>query len=282
MPVKFFGQFLLERKAIEPDQLLDAIEYQRQQNLKFGEYARKHGYVNDAEVERIQNLQKQEDIYFGEAAVKLDILGRDKVDEILQRQKNDHVYLGEALVHKGYLDEATLERELEAFREDQKDYAGDEVQVPETAGGARETAATAIDLTAKMLRRIVGIRSKIGTANVGDIEPPSDALVTRAHARGTQSVDYIIAMPQSVAVQISETFVGRDGANDEALVADSIREFVNIVCGNVVAKLTQQGQTLDLGAPTTVQPGATLPVVRGVRCDLVTPDGAVHVYVSAL
>ena len=57
MPVKFFGQYLLEKNIITPQQLIEAVEYQESKNLKFGEYALSKGYLTAKDVEKIQNEQ---------------------------------------------------------------------------------------------------------------------------------------------------------------------------------------------------------------------------------
>ncbi|MDK9717680.1 MAG: chemotaxis protein CheX [Trichlorobacter sp.] len=54
---------------------------------------------------------------------------------------------------------------------------------------------------------------------------------------------------------------------DDEILEDTVMEFVNIVCGNVVAKASQMGVTLDINPPITLHPAASgLTVPANYRC----------------
>lgn len=119
MGVKFFGQFLLEKSVITPQQLLEAVEFQESANTMFGDYAVSKGYLTKEDMAKLQAQQQQTDVMFGEIAVTLGVLNQEQVDEILMRQRNDHVYIGAALVKKGYIAPGVLVKQLTDFNEDQ-------------------------------------------------------------------------------------------------------------------------------------------------------------------
>ncbi len=275
MAIKFFGQYLLEQGVINSEQLLEAITLQEEKNLKFGEYALAKGFVTEADVTRIKSLQQTEDLYFGEAAVRLEILTDSRVAEILQLQNNDHLYLGEALVQIGHLDDATVDEHLQAFRQDQDQYSSNQIEVPAAAGDMAKSAELVIDLTEKMLLRVADIRAKAGAVTVGNVEVPDGQIITAVRANGSLSLDMVLTLSEDLATGIAGAIVGPDlAAESRDIVIDSIREFVNIVSGNVIAKLVQSGASLELEPPRTLTvDDPSLAAQRGVSCELASPEG---------
>lgn len=278
MGVKFFGQFLLERGVLDAQQLLAAIELQHKNNLKFGEYAVAHGYVTAAEVEQIKNLQQTRDIMFGEAAVELGILSAETVATILQKQKNDHLLLGEALLRLGYLDEDTLQRELAVFKAEQAPFRQATVTAPAGAGALGETAATSVDMLAKMLVRVAHLQAKLGELTLEPLAAAAAMTVTRVSLWGKPPLHVTLAIAPAVAAQIATAFFGNDDAADPELVADACREFINITVGNIVAKLVQAGAEIELSPPSTLTPAEFRG--PGVYGRVVTPHGDVLLRLS--
>jgi CheY-specific phosphatase CheX len=249
MSVKFFGQFLLERKKITSEQLLQAVRYQDARNLKFGDYARKLGYLTAQDVRRLNNEQKRADMLIGELSVKLGLLSRPQVDEVLTMQKNDHVLLGEAVVAMGFLPEADISRELLAFHEDQKPYAPADIRVPDGVGDA-ETFRSMADLTRKMLMRIAKLDAKIGTASVVANGPARQYAAVAVHFRADTKFTYVLAVSRAAAVPIATGIIGLDASGEkDAMLVDSVQEFCNIVCGNVIAAMARRGKSVDISPP---------------------------------
>jgi len=252
MPVKFFGQYLLEKNIITPQQLIEAVEYQESKNLKFGEYALLRGYLTEKDIERIQNEQKRVDMRFGELAVKLNILTSAQIQEILTRQKNDHIFIGEALLQKGFLTPDVLQRELTLFKEDQSKYATGEIDVP--AGAANpEVIKSMVDLTQKMLQRVAYLNVKVGVGFISNNEPQKNFLLISVSMRGNLKYEYAFSSSQEISEIIASGVMGENikGGSKED-ISDGVKEFCNIACGNIIAKLSQKGKSLDISPPQEV------------------------------
>ena len=252
MSVKFFGQYILEKNIITPQQLIEAVEYQESKNLKFGEYALLRGYLTEKDIERIQNEQKRVDMRFGELAVKLNILTSAQIQEILTRQKNDHIFIGEALLQKGFLTPDVLQRELTLFKEDQSKYATGEIDVP--AGAANpEVIKSMVDLTQKMLQRVAYLNVKVGVGFISNNEPQKNFLLISVSMRGNLKYEYAFSSSQEISEIIASGVMGENikGGSKED-ISDGVKEFCNIACGNIIAKLSQKGKSLDISPPQEV------------------------------
>ncbi len=250
MGVKFFGQYLLEKKLIGREQLLDALEYQLSRNLKFGDYAVKKGYLTEEQVRSIQHEQKSLDLQFGELAVRLEFLTEGQVREILTLQKNDYIYLGEAIAEKGFLSKGAIDAELEAFRVEQEQYQVGRVTMPPET---REPTVVEVivDLSVKLLGRVAHMVVKAGTPEVveGLLELPGEGVGISFN--GGFNGLALFAFSEENARKMAAKVIGDDGASKEPpeVILDALQEFVNIVGGNVVAKLGQMGKTVDISPP---------------------------------
>jgi CheY-specific phosphatase CheX len=252
MGVKFFGQYLLEKNLITPEQLVETVEYQESKNLKFGEYALSKGYLTKEDIKRIQEEQKHVDMKFGEIAVKLNILTPEQVEEILRMQKNEHIFIGEALVKKGFLTPEVLERELALFKEDQSKYITGEITVPEGVKNP-EIVKDMVDMTQKMFQRIVHLNVKIDEGFISNKEPQGDSLMISVPLYGSLNYVYTLSTPWEISELVAEAIMGEDIKNEsKELIIDGVKEFCNIVCGNIIAKLARRGKKVDIKPPQEV------------------------------
>jgi len=252
MAIKFFGQFLLEKNIIKPEQLIEALEYQETKNLKFGEYALSKGYISEKDFELFHNEQKRFDLMMGEIAEKLNILTREQIEEILTMQSNDHIFIGEALVRQDVLSRNALEKELALFKEEQSRYATDKIITP-TGIENPETVNDMVDLSQKMFKRMVNLNTKIGKGFISRDEPEKNYLLISTSIYGKFKYEYVLSSSSEIAKLIASAVIGGDIKNNSReIISDGVKEFCNIVCGNVIAKLAQKGKSLDIKPPEEI------------------------------
>ncbi len=264
MGIKFFGQWLLERGVISSDQLLRAVEMQKEKNLRFGDYARVNGYLKDKDVQRLQEEQMHADMRIGELAVNLGMLTKEQVDEILTMQENDHILLGEALMRSGFISWIVLQKELDAFLGDQKEYSPGVVVVPKEARDA-DLVRAIVDLTQKILGRVANLESKVKPGLVLLGEPEHNFAMVYLSLSGAVEYDYILSAPREAAVAVASGLMDTEasGETDEMLI-DSMMELANTACGSVTARLAKQGKKVSCSPPSMVEPqGGNYNVVRG-------------------
>lgn len=269
--IQFFGEFLIERWVITREQLLDALELQEYRNLKFGDLAVRKGYLTEDQVRTINEYQRKEDMRFGDIAIMLGVLSPDQVQEIITYQKNNYLYLGEALLELGHVTEDVMDRELTIFREEQNQYGLDDVTVP---GGilGEEVVQIAVEITGKMFLRMFGLGLKIGLGRFdvnGQTPYPENCLSVSVAMNGKVLIDYILNVSNELAMLITSRLLEDDAAGeDRDVVEDAVKEFCNIVCGNVMAKLAKRGVQMTLGLPKTL---TNMPVVADGFSVLVFP-----------
>lgn len=279
---KFFGQYLLERDTVSKDQLIEAIKYQQSKVLKLGEIALMKGYLTDKQIAQIHNEQRRTDMMFGELAIKMKLLSETQLGEIMTIQKNSHIYLGEALVALGYLNTEQLDKELAAFKEEQKAVPPIEVMIAEDIEN-KETVTISVDVSIKMMRRIGDMLSKMGQLRYETDKMKNLGVASTIRFKGDLNFTYILNATWNVAHQVArKTFKNDTLPFDMELIADTMSEFVNVVCGNVKAKALESGKRLEIVPPVTYmdEKDKDIPLEAGQQAIVVptfTPIGEIEI-----
>lgn len=262
MGVKFFGAFLVERGVIKREELLEALEEQRKSNLKLGEHAIRLGYLTPTQVEEIRKLQKREELKFGEAAIKLGYLTPEQVEKIITVQKSSHKLLGDILVEKGIITRDVLERELKLFESEQRIYMTETVFLPEGVKD-RDIINIVVDLGKKFLLRTVDVNTKFGDFSFEEFQRRNE-YDTQVAISGNINMKVVFSPPE----RFSDMIVKEYGLpSNPELKKDAVKEFLNIVMGNVVAKLERLGKKIKISIPSE-------PDVKGkvFKYNLTAPD----------
>ena len=89
MYAQFFGNYLLNRKAVTPEQLAKAIANSSNTHIKLGTLAMHKGFMTAAEVDEVCFLQTREDKRFGEIAIERNYLFEDQLEDLLKSQNPD-------------------------------------------------------------------------------------------------------------------------------------------------------------------------------------------------
>jgi CheY-specific phosphatase CheX len=272
MGIKFFGQFLLERGAITRDQLLQATELQNTRNRPLGAIAVEQGYLTPEQARRINSEQQSTDRRFGELALELGFMTEPQVHEVLKLQSQSRIRIGEAMLAVGCITEEQLARQLSDFQIDQAVYQTGRVELPPGTPHV-EFVSTVIDLTEKMLLRVGGLTGKRGLAqNVAQEALRIPGLLTLyIPFTGQVKARCTISASRDVALTLAQRILGDDVTVSDELGLDALKEFCNIVTGNVCAKHSRDDDPLEIGPP--VDGVGAAPGRGGVMVPLHLPDG---------
>lgn len=248
---KFFGQYLLERGIVKREQLIEAIKFQEENKQKLGEVALERGYLTESQINKIKAEQKNTDMMFGELATNLGFLTESQVDELITIQKNNHMYLGEALVKKGFVSEKTIEIQLEKFKEEQKEVEPKDINIG-INHPYNKYMAHFIDLTAKMLRRVADIESKIGSVIIREDKADIHYASVYIDLAGGMHARLMLSLTKEAVYEISERFLG-ERVEDEEVAMETAGEFLNIVCGNLATLMEKDGKKIKISIPQIIK-----------------------------
>lgn len=268
MAVKFFGQFLIEQDAITHEALLHAIELQEHTNLKLGAMAVQLGYITTQDIETAHTAQLSKDMKLGDLLVEQGFLTETQLNEVITHQKATHLYLGEALVKIGALTPDKLDHYLAAFKADQAPYLADRIDLPAWLADNQSLWEMTVDLTYKMTTRVLGLQFRPGKFVESTIVA-SNHMIAAMDIDGDLTARYLLSVSADLQKIIAKAILKEEDVEDESdeILEDTVMEFVNIVCGNVVAKASQAGATLDISPPLAIYPPEQgLEAPAGFRC----------------
>lgn len=266
MAVKFFGQFLVEQGIVTSDALLDAINLQDKNNLKFGEVAVAMGLVTAADIQRAHNAQMSKDMKLGDLLVEMGLMTLVQMNDVITRQKNTHLYIGEALVQIGVLTNESLLKHLDAFKTDQAQYVSNGIELPVASANNNIWEMTA-DLTYKMITRVLDLQFRPGNCVLA-ATIPTGFMLAAMDISGDVEARYIISVSESLQKTIARAILSEESVDDEPaeVLEDTVMEFVNVVCGNVAAKASQMGIIMNINPPVTLHlPLGGMPIPEGHR-----------------
>lgn len=267
MAVKFFGQFLVEQDAVTGESLLHAIELQERTNLKLGEMAVALGYITQRDIDTAHAAQLSKDMKLGDLLVDLGFLTKVQLDEVINRQKATHLYIGEALVKIGALTAEKLDYYLEKFKADQAPYIAERIELPDWLDEYRSIWEITVDLTYKMITRVIGIQFRPGKFIEADCIRPN-TMYAAMDLSGDLTARYLLSVSGGLQKSIARAILREDDVEGESeeILEDTVMEFVNIVLGNVAAKASQTSVTIDINPPVTLHaPPEGMPVPNGYR-----------------
>ena len=122
----FFGEYLIEKGHVSMQQVLDALDRQREMIVTIGRLARREKILSDDQIYMILNRQTETHTPFGEAAVEMGFLSDEQLQELLALQLN-RPKIGEILVSMNAISKDKMEEELVSFIEIRKQQEYDQV-----------------------------------------------------------------------------------------------------------------------------------------------------------
>ena len=122
MHTQFFGNFLLNKGVITPEQLIEALKIQSSTHKKFGTLAIHSGYMSASEVADVYITQTHYDKRFGELAMELGYLTPEQVDKLLTIQLPNYMLLGQILVDQKILTHIELENLITEYKSEYEIY----------------------------------------------------------------------------------------------------------------------------------------------------------------
>jgi len=275
MSVYFFGQFLLQRGRITGEQLQEAITFQEQTNLPIGVLAVVEGFMKQEEADRINLLQRVTDKRFCELAEEQGLLTSEQTEELLELQRSSRILLGEALVHCMLITRHHMEEELALFKklqeEDANKFDGFFADQPNA-----EVLRIFCQTMTTLLQRVAHLSVKIGKTSADPRRLEQRDYTARQDFTGGFNGTIGLALPTTMALQIGNKMLESACTTMSEDVLDGVAEFLNVVNGNVCAKFSGLGKTVDM------QPPKIYRVCQGETLDFIKDTSGARVSVTEI
>ena len=240
MSSMFFGQYLLEKGAIDRAALLDAIERQRRVNRSLTEVAVSEGLLTQDKADQINTLfrtsnQSIEVICAAEGGLTI-----GQMERLRKIQRAGWLRIGTALVEGGHLKRDQVEALLETYRareaaerrtlEEDFDHLEDPV-----------IARACTELTLSHLQRVIDTPVRLRSIEKSDGSLHESWRRFAQDIVGDHAFCIAIDLPMELVGIMASNLLGIDvpAASDAAL--DAGCEFVNLIGGNACTRLEVAG-----------------------------------------
>ncbi len=207
--------------------------------------------MSASQADEANEEQRRKDKPFGVIAVDKGWLTDEQVQDLLRRQDEGRMRIGEALIELGHIEDAALQSHLDSFHGSQDEVEVASAELP-GAMDDNKVAHFVIEVFARTLQRITSVRAKVPTYNV-PFKKTDMPVVASVTLRYEQDLSVGLACDEVFAKCLLCGVLDHDPSDDEldaeGILGDATGEFLNIVCGNALAGLEQEGIVADLEPP---------------------------------
>lgn len=258
---QYFGHYLLNKKLIKPEQLADALEYQRSVHLKLGVIAINAGYMTPVQVDQIHNMQKKVDKRFGELAVDQGYINEAQLNDMLKTQKQGHLMLGQALIDRNYFTIEQLQSALDNYKKEsgmsgrqfnviQSDDANEIERIFSNFGESMmsKTYGDYVTLLVKNIIRFIDDNPAIEINQFGSELKTEWFAQQKIH--GKINLYTGIAANTEVFVKLAGKFAQEQITEPDELAQASVGEFLNLHNGIFLVNMSNNGLELEMQPQT--------------------------------
>ena len=249
MPVKFFGQFLVDQGEIDASHVRQAIELMEAENSTLGGLAVSEGFMNQRQAAQVSAEQRERDRAFGDLAVEMGFLTPTQLVDVIRRQRSQRLPIGQALVRLGHLQRDRLGILLDAFKADQAEYEVGQRDLPDGLAGHRP-ARYVLELFPRFLMRVARLQGKVGEIRSFDGAPEFAEFNVSIPLAGVRGLDVALVSDLEFAEALAMAASGLSPRDlDPEMIADGVGEFLNVLVGNAASLLAREGHTVEPGSP---------------------------------
>ncbi|ATW27459.1 hypothetical protein [Candidatus Formimonas warabiya] len=288
---QYFGNYLLEKRIVTPEQLRVVLAEQKSIKVKLGVLAIDSGYMNAAQVNQIHRLQAARDKKFGELAVEKGYLTEEKLDDLLKAQKKSNVLLGQALIEKGYLTFEKYEGVLLQYHED-SGFGPDEMKalkdndVKKIVDIFLKTVDRPdngiyhdyLELFIRNLVRFIDDEIRVEEAEEIDSYPFHHFITQRMDGQHPLFTGFSGA--ESTLARFASLYAQEACPGMDAMAKDALAEFLNCHNGLFLSNLSHQGVELELYPSEVKENGILRPVKKLYRIPCYLSFGEIDVIFS--
>ncbi len=254
---QYFGHYLLNKGLVTPEQLADALEYQRSVHLKLGVIAINAGYMTSAQVEQIHSMQKRVDKRFGELAIENGYITEGMLSDMLSTQKQGHLMLGQALIDRKYFTMEQLQEALDNYKKEngissrqfnvvRNDDAQEIEQIFQNYG---ETllAKTYSDYVTLLIKNIIRFIDDNPTVEINQLKTDiTSEWYTWQEILGKLAIHTAIGCASKEFVTFAAKFAQEDITEPDELAQASVGEFLNLHNGIFLVNMSNNGVELEM------------------------------------
>lgn len=255
---QLFGKYLVEQKALTPEQYADISKKQAEARVKLGLIAVEENLLTQEQADELNHLQTQMDKRFGDLAIEKGYLTDEQVSMLLRKQGNPYLQFIQTLSESGYIPLSKIDSYLLSFLKDSNFTSKDltalktnditqivNIFVPEDVQYLRELVA----LTLRNIMRFVSTDFYIGKIVPVNSVRYNCFAGQQVDGDHTYTLGFACEADDSGLLTLASCYGKENFALVNADAYDSIGEFTNCINGLFASELSQNGVNIDMLPP---------------------------------
>ena len=259
---QIFVSYLEKKNAVTPEQAKEVLEAQKNTKIRIGTLAVEENLMTPQQVEFVNEMQASKNMRFGDIAVEKGYLTKEQMYALLNKQPKEHLVLKQILNDKQYMQPNQFERDLNNFKFSLGINDKEFDRLLDNDVGAYITYAAGVETSGenfvmneffkifvatsvRLIDREVHVKKSL------DPIPGSFQFVAEQNAVGDASFTFSFAAADSgSAKKFAECFAKASFNAFDGDAQDSMKEFLNCICGLLISELSNTGKMeLDIEVP---------------------------------
>ncbi|MCR4956268.1 MAG: chemotaxis protein CheX [Lachnospiraceae bacterium] len=264
MFTQLFGNYLLRKAIITPEELLECMTEAGKSHAKLGTLCIHAGLMSSAEVEKVYILQTHRDERFGEIAIEEGYLTQEQLDNLMEQQPPSYILLAQCLTEKGILNHDEVERLLADYQMETELY---DLEMMEDHKDRFKKMVTHFCNFSDLRNGEVGVCYLQLLFNnlirfIGDDFTPMDLVpfqeyITHYGAKqsieGSFQLQSAIETNEQAAIAFASRYAGENFEEYDEFVSASLQDFLNLHNGLFVVNMSNSDAVeLEIDAPEEI------------------------------
>lgn len=255
---KFFGEYLVDKGIITREQLAEAVKIQQGVKRPLCAMAIEKGFLGPQQLAALDAEIQEADGESVGVEIKDDMMTFKQKKQPYHGMSDKGLYLAEALAQQGYVKLTDLARlfveyKKEALQTDRQFWMNQHIRETILPSMPHKeivslmlqvTIDTFIEYTKQSIR-VVGVQEDIEVRH----EKSAEYIFTQ-QVLGDRNFYFVIGLPESLTLAIASHILGQLRGEVDEMVLDAVAEFLNVVLGNALRKLSMKNVKLTARAPS--------------------------------
>lgn len=261
---QLFGNYLLRKEIVTPEQLIKALTKASQSRIKLGTMCIHAGLMTSAEVEKIYIMQTHRDKRFGEIAIEEGYLTEEIINKLLSQQSPDYLLLAQALIDDNVFTHEDAEKYLYDYQTETELYDLDistnhkecfKKLVANFCSANEmdnnETLTSYLQLLFNDLIRFIG--SDFTPMSITPFNEYATQCCATQNITGEFNIASAIDMSAKTSIAFASRYAGEDFEDLNEYVTASLEDFLNLHNGLFIVNVSNTDSIeLMLDAPRTI------------------------------
>jgi len=254
---RIFGEYLVEKGALKPEQLEVIQQDENHTRIKLGTIAVAEKLMSEAQADEVNQLQAITDRRFGDIAVEKGYLSEQQVMSLLKQQGNSFLHFVQSAIDNGFATLDSIDEYLGAYQDEQGYTYSDMDDL--VSGDLNREINVLLPVVDPLYQRLCGvaIRSIIRLVStdtyIGKAYSATEIKVDRFACQesfGDHDVVAGFAGMGDGLLSVAELFADEKFPEVDLDALDAVGEFVNIIDGLFAVDLGNEDVDVDMRPPS--------------------------------